>query len=305
MPSHKDVIDLTFSKIDCNNDDMLTRDEIITFLKKYQIAWSDDKIARLIESFPDNENGITLGEWKKYFNSQKIVTESDLFHYWVFGSVPPKHLWSNAISGSVAGIVSRTCTAPLDRLKVFLQTDPSKIHFTKVIKMIYEENGVRSFWRGNLLNCFKVMPESALKFHFFESTKDKLPDAPYSRFLAGSIAGFISQFTIYPLETLKTRYMIALQKNCKHSATILDVAKSIYKSGITTFYRGAFPALIGIIPYAGIDLGTYETLKVFYKSVTGQPPIYATLGIGMISASFSASIVYPLNLIRTRFLFFI
>ena len=307
MPDNqKSIIDSTFDKIDYNNDEILTRDEIITFLKKNQVAWSDEKIERVIQSMLNNKQGIALGEWKTFFKSQNIITEADLLHYWVFGSVPAKHQWTSAVSGSIAGIVSRSCTAPLDRLKVYLQTDASKSNIRHVITTIYNENGIRSFWRGNMLNCIKVMPESALKFHFFEYSKEMLPEAPWSRFLAGSIAGFISQFAIYPLETLKTRYMIALQKNCKTKVSIYDVSKKIYSSGISTFYRGAGPALIGVIPYAGLDLGMYETLKILYKKTTGQPPmVMATLGIGMCSASFSASIVYPLNLIRTRYLLLI
>ena len=64
---------------------------------------------------------------------------------------------------------------------------------------------------------------------------------------------------IYPLEVLKTR--LALRKTGEFQG-ILDCAKKIFRAdGVKVFYRGYWPNLFGIIPYAGIDLAVYETLK--------------------------------------------
>lgn len=76
------------------------------------------------------------------------------------------------------------------------------------------------------------------------------------RFLAGSFAGAISQTVIYPMEVLKTRF--CLRSTGQYSG-ILDAARKIYANGgMRNFYRGYVPNLIGIIPYAGIDLTIYE-----------------------------------------------
>ena len=43
---------------------------------------------------------------------------------------------------------------------------------------------------------------------------------------------------------------------------ILNCAKQVYKhEGLTSFYRGYLTNLLGIIPYAGIELTTYEVRR--------------------------------------------
>lgn len=122
-------------------------------------------------------------------------------------------------AGGCAGAVSRTCTAPFDRLKVFLITQTSatatdsasnrtKSTLLSAMKAIYSQGGVRGFFVGNGLNVIKIVPESAIKFWAFESAKsvlaratdaeDKNSISVGARFIAGGMAGLCSQFSIYP-----------------------------------------------------------------------------------------------------------
>ena len=95
--------------------------------------------------------------------------------------------------------VSRSCTAPFDRLKIFLitrQPDPTLVlasrsfgmkAITNAITSIYVENGVLGFWIGNGLSVAKILPESAIKFLSYESSVRRFPprkqisDADYRR----------------------------------------------------------------------------------------------------------------------------
>lgn len=55
---------------------------------------------------------------------------------------------------------------------------------------------------------------------------------------------------------MKTR--LAVSKTGQYSG-IFDCAKKTLKhEGIGAFYKGYIPNLLGIIPYAGIDLTVYE-----------------------------------------------
>lgn len=61
---------------------------------------------------------------------------------------------------------------------------------------------------------------------------------------------------------LKTR--LALRKTGQFDG-IIDCAKKVYKSeGAQVFYRGYVPNMLGIIPYAGIDLAIYEVRTIHY-----------------------------------------
>lgn len=51
---------------------------------------------------------------------------------------------------------------------------------------------------------------------------------------------------------------MALRKTGQYSG-MLDCAKNILaKEGMAAFYKGYIPNMLGIIPYAGIDLAVYE-----------------------------------------------
>nr|XP_029544964.1 calcium-binding mitochondrial carrier protein SCaMC-2-B-like isoform X2 [Oncorhynchus nerka] len=218
--------------------------------------------------------------------------------------------WRHLVAGGAAGAVSRTCTAPLDRLKVLMQVHASRTNsmciaggFTHMIR----EGGMWSLWRGNGMNVIKIAPESAIKFMAYEQIKRLIGSNQETlgileRFVAGSLAGAIAQSSIYPMEVLKTR--LALRKTGQFSG-IADCAKHIFrKEGMAAFYKGYIPNLIGIIPYAGIDLAVYETLKNSwlqrYATDSADPGVFVLLACGTTSSTCGQLASYPLALVRTR-----
>jgi solute carrier family 25 phosphate transporter 23/24/25/41 len=83
-------------------------------------------------------------------------------------------------------------------------------------------------------------------------------------------------------------------------------------SGIRSFYRGLPMGLAGMFPYSAIDLTTFEYSKqalvarnarLLHTSPSDPSAAtsnFATATIGAFSGAFGASVVYPLNLLRTR-----
>ncbi|XP_037776325.1 calcium-binding mitochondrial carrier protein SCaMC-2-A-like isoform X3 [Penaeus monodon] len=303
-----------------------TSEEKPCICTKYVVREGEDGIAM----DKDGTLDISFDEWRDYLLFHPSANLHDIILYWRHAtnldvgedlSVPDDFSleewlsgkwWRHLVAGGVAGMVSRTCTAPLDRLKVFLQVHGAKqFHsLSNCFKYMLQEGGVKSLWRGNGINVLKIAPESALKFAAYEQAKRMVLQfggskerelTIYERFVAGSFAGGFSQSVIYPLEVLKTR--LALRKTGQYKS-IADAAVKIYKTeGVKSFYRGYIPNILGIIPYAGIDLAIYETLKKSYMeqySDGRNPSVLAIIACGAFSSSCGQVASYPLALVRTR-----
>ncbi|WFD35080.1 hypothetical protein MCUN1_001929 [Malassezia cuniculi] len=225
------------------------------------------------------------------------------------------------LAGGIAGAVSRTSTAPLDRLKVYMITNQYSStpqgalrSLAQAVSALYAQGGLRTFWLGNGLNCIKIFPESAIKFFSYETAKrmfakhvDHVSDSrdisSLSRFISGGIGGICSQLAIYPVETLKTRLMSSQLAGNAPRPQIIATARQMYLlGGMRSFYRGLGAGLIGVFPYSAIDMSTFEGIKLFYMRYTGkdEPGVFALLAFGSVSGSVGATTVYPLNLVRTR-----
>jgi solute carrier family 25 phosphate transporter 23/24/25/41 len=123
-----------------------------------------------------------------------------------------------------------------------------------------------------------------------------------------------NRLCVYPLDTLKFRMQCNVEANgLQGNALIIRTAKEMYRDGgFRSAYRGLTMGLVGMFPYAAIDLGTFEFVKgqiVNYNSKTlglpkddpaCLPGMFSTAVVGACSGTFGASIVYPINLLRTR-----
>lgn len=75
----------------------------------------------------------------------------------------------------------------------------------------------------------------------------------------------------------------------------------LQREGPRALYRGLTPSLVGVVPYAGIDLTVYETLKNTYQTHVSQEPSWLVpLACGTVSSTCGQLVSYPLSLVRTR-----
>ncbi|KAI8068264.1 mitochondrial carrier domain-containing protein [Gongronella butleri] len=229
----KELWDL-FQRLDTRGDGSLLPEDLACALQDAGITISQDELMEFVEWMDLDGNGvIDFYEFKNFLLLLPETNVSEIYQYYETSTqltpdaeviIPPTDETSgNAIkyiiAGGIAGGISRTCTAPFDRLKVYLITNAKaeSMSIRQAIATIYASGGLRAFFVGNGLNIFKVVPESSIKFYSFETfkgifaqalgleDKDAIPTS--ARFAAGGMAGLSAQFLIYPVETLKTRIM--------------------------------------------------------------------------------------------------
>jgi solute carrier family 25 phosphate transporter 23/24/25/41 len=92
---------------------------------------------------------------------------------------------------------------------------------------------------------------------------------------------------------------------------IIQTAKKMWvNNGLRAYYRGLPMGLVGMFPYSAIDLATFEYLKRAITSYNAKhrgcheddanPGNFTTAAIGAFSGALGSTVVYPLNLLRTR-----
>ncbi|XP_039077284.1 calcium-binding mitochondrial carrier protein SCaMC-3 isoform X3 [Hyaena hyaena] len=269
---------LLFHSLDRNRDGHIDVSEIQQSFRALGISISLEQAEKILHSM-DRDGTMTIDwqEWRDHFLLHSLENVEDVVYFWKHSTVldigecltvPDEFSeqekltgmwWKQLVAGAVAGAVSRTGTAPLDRLKVFMQ----------------------------IKRAIRGQQES---LHVQE------------RFVAGSLAGATAQTIIYPMEVLKTR--LTLRRTGQYKG-LLDCAWQILeREGPRAFYRGYLPNVLGIIPYAGIDLAVYETLKnrwlQQYSHDSADPGVLVLLACGTISSTCGQIASYPLALVRTR-----
>ena len=127
--------------------------------------------------------------------------------------------------GGVSGAVSKTLTAPIERVKLVVQTQDAnpKIRSGEVprytgmvdcAQRILKEQGLYRFWDGNFTNCLRYFPTQAFNLAFKDTFKKMFPKYnPKTQswqffganLVSGGLAAAASMTIVYPLDYARTR----------------------------------------------------------------------------------------------------
>ncbi|KAI5619969.1 calcium-binding mitochondrial carrier protein SCaMC-1, partial [Silurus asotus] len=314
LQEHEKKLNLTFKSLDKNKDGRIDYTEIQQALKELGMNLSKENAEKILQSIDaDGTMTIEWNEWRQHFLFNPATDLQEIIRYWKHSTVSTLTDFFRAIpkqTDSFFVFMYTNFGKNFISLCLMLQVHGSKTNKISILggfKQMIKEGGVTSLWRGNGVNVIKIAPETAIKFMAYEQYKKLLSSEDgtvrtHERFMAGSLAGATAQTAIYPMEVMKTR--LTLRKTGQYSGMFDCARKILKKEGLKAFYKGYVPNILGIIPYAGIDLAVYETLKNTwlsrYAKDSVNPGILVLLGCGTISSTCGQLASYPLALIRTR-----
>ncbi|OMO97564.1 Mitochondrial carrier protein [Corchorus olitorius] len=212
-------------------------------------------------------------------------------------------------AGAIAGAAAKTVTAPLDRIKLLMQTHGVRagqesakkaIGFVEAIVLIGKDEGLKGYWKGNLPQVIRVVPYSAVQLFAYETYKKlfKGKDGELSvigRLAAGACAGMTSTFITYPLDVLRLR--LAVEPGYR---TMSEVALTMLREeGFASFYYGLGPSLLGIAPYIAVNFCIFDLVKKALPEEYRQKT-QASLLTAVVSAACATLTCYPLDTVRRQ-----
>lgn len=226
--------------------------------------------------------------------------------------------------GGVSGAIAKTATAPIERVKLIIQTQDSNPRiisgevprYTGIgncFARVYSEQGLAAFWRGNFTNIIRYFPTQAFNFAFKDSIKKLFPKVnpkeEFAKFFlvnmaSGGLAGAGSLCIVYPLDYARTRLASDVGTGKRDFNGLGDclVKTARGPKGILGLYNGFGVSVAGIIPYRGVYFGMYDTLreKNPYKKDLGILGIASKFCVAQFTAICAGYASYPFDTIRRR-----
>jgi len=246
------------------------------------------------------------------------------------GGEPPKAkkgkveqlLTDLAVGGSI-GAVSKTIMAPVERVKLLMQTQDSNPAVLRgevkryegigdCFKRVYTEQGMAAFWRGNLVNCLRYAPQQGSALAFNDMLNNMFPaynsttefwKSFGTKLFSGGLAGAVANTICYPFDFARTRLASDLKSGKPQFKGIADCISTTVKSqGITGLYTGWLVTCMGAFVYRAGQLGCFKQIQDLnpYQKDKGTLGALSSFLAVTVARTVVMPFNYPFDTVRRR-----
>jgi len=223
-------------------------------------------------------------------------------------------------AGGVAGGISKTVVAPIERVKLLLQVQAASTQIAPedqykgivdCFSRVSKEQGFWSLWRGNMANVIRYFPTQALNFAFKDIYKQifigDTKKTDFWKFFMGNLAsggaaGATSLLFVYPLDFARTRLGADVGKNAEtklYNGLVDCLKKTVASDGVKGLYAGFGVSVGGIIVYRAAFFGLFDTFKEFLPNPKAAP-VWQTWMVAQTVTTISGIVSYPFDTVRRR-----
>jgi len=234
-----------------------------------------------------------------------------------------EQLASDLVVGGSIGAVAKTVMAPVERVKLLMQTQDSN---PKVIsgevprysgifdcfRRVNAEQGPLSFWRGNLVNCLRYAPQQGSALAFNDLINNMFPNYNSKtdfwksvgvKLFSGGLAGAIANTVCYPFDFARTRLASDVGKGKAQFKGITDcIVTTVRQQGITGLYTGWSVTVAGAFVYRAGQLGLFKQIQDMnpYKDDKGTLGAVAAFAAVTTARTVIMPFNYPFDTVRRR-----
>ena len=217
------------------------------------------------------------------------------------------------LAGGTAGALAKTCTAPLDRLKIIMQISSANQQ-TAAAKAaasgglipafiaIGKSEGIKGYWKGNVPQVIRILPYSTAMLNSYEFYKQQFGGDQYretgklpvsSRLMSGALAACTATLVTYPLDIIRLRLSVD-----PNMTTMTQVCKAIVKEeGAKAFFKGLPATCLSISPYSALNFCMFDLIK---KAIPGEETAQTVATASFIATMLASGTCYPLDTIRRQ-----
>lgn len=228
----------------------------------------------------------------------------------------------NLAAGGISGAVSKTITAPLEKVKLAIQNQDSNPKILSgemerykgmgdCFKRHVTELGATSLWRGNVANCIRYVPTAAFNLMFKDTIKGMFPkynkNTDFGKFAvaqvaSGAAAGGLTNTLVYPLIYVRTVLGADIGAVKKYNGMLDCLVKTAKSNGFLSLYNGLGPSSVGIVVYRGAQFGLQDTIKAFnpYQKDFTAIGLVSKFLVAQLAVSVSGVVAYPFDTMQRR-----
>ena len=313
-----------FNEIDEDQSGSISTMELEDAMKKLGRHLQPAQIKEILQKVDiDNSGDVNFEEFSTFFKYAPAASLANVLDIWLDAThidcgsdlsppiTSPDVPWYYGVFGGIGGILSRTLTAPLEKVKIQAQTSSAPVHIIKELSITYRQVGFRGLFAGNMANCIRVFPYTGIvTICYLNGLKrfasdDELEDC-YEPIIRGCIAacsGFIGQVFTYPIDVVRTKITVNMNVSSigKSNSTILGSFREIWKvDGIRGLYKGFVPTIAAVGPFLACQMVSADACKGYCseKGIEVTTPVMMT--ISALAGVSAQTVVYPLDVLRRR-----